>query len=272
MLTEFAQERVELAEKALKKKVKRATQPEHPGYGALHEVRIAGKKLRYLLEFFSPVLASSDQPDARAGGAPHKFNRFSHLSRLLENCPQACKQILWTTWWPCPSGSTMDAEGRLSEKRYCLYRLDTPQFANRPHTVDRTGGGDASDHARHNCIGGGVMKPFDATSRVRAAVVLLALSTALSGCYYYVPYAYVPYSAVPTTETQQWPFTMPDAAASDAAVSTYAYSALAAPVFVEPAYYPVAYPYYGWPAWWGPSVSLGFGYWGGCCYGWGGHG
>jgi len=116
------------------------------------------------------------------------------------------------------------------------------------------------------------MKPFDATSRVRAAVVLLALSTALSGCYYYVPYAYVPYSAVPTTETQQWPFTLPDAAASDSTVSPYPYSALAAPVFVEPAYYPVAYPYYGWPAWWGPSVSLGFGYWGGCCYGWGGHG
>ncbi|WP_429316138.1 CHAD domain-containing protein [Paraburkholderia sp. GAS448] len=113
MLTEFAQERVELAEKALKKKVKRAIQPEHPGYGALHEVRIAGKKLRYLLEFFSPVLASSDQSDARAGGAPHKFNRFSHLSRLLENCPQACKQILWTSRRPCPSSSIVDAERRL---------------------------------------------------------------------------------------------------------------------------------------------------------------
>jgi hypothetical protein len=112
-----------------------------------------------------------------------------------------------------------------------------------------------------------VMKPLDAMSRARGAVAMLALFTALSGCYYYVPY-----DAVPTTATQQWPFTMPDAAASDAAVSTYAYGALAAPVFVEPAYYPVAYPYYGWPPWWGPSVSLSLGYWGGCCYGWGGHG
>ncbi|MGF7000569.1 CHAD domain-containing protein [Paraburkholderia sp. GAS32] len=60
-LAEFAQERVELAEKALKKRVKRAIQPEHPGYAALHEVRIAGKKLRYLLELFSPALDGSHQ-------------------------------------------------------------------------------------------------------------------------------------------------------------------------------------------------------------------
>jgi CHAD domain-containing protein len=60
-LSEFAGERVELAEKALKKRIERATQPEHPGYAALHEVRIAGKKLRYLLEFFSPVLGGSHE-------------------------------------------------------------------------------------------------------------------------------------------------------------------------------------------------------------------
>lgn len=59
MLAEFAESRVDVAEKALKKKVKRAIQPEHPGYAALHEVRIAGKKLRYLLEFFAPVLDGS---------------------------------------------------------------------------------------------------------------------------------------------------------------------------------------------------------------------
>jgi hypothetical protein len=117
------------------------------------------------------------------------------------------------------------------------------------------------------------MNPLDAKSRARGAVAMLALSTALSGCYYYVPYPYVAYPAVPTTATQQqWPFTMPDAAASGSVISPYPYSALAAPVFVEPAYYPVAYPYYDWPVWWGPSVSLGFGYWGGCCYHWGGHG
>jgi CHAD domain-containing protein len=58
-LAEFAEARVALAEKALKKRVKRAVQPRYPDYGALHEVRIAGKKLRYLLEFFTPVLDGS---------------------------------------------------------------------------------------------------------------------------------------------------------------------------------------------------------------------
>ncbi|MGB8416762.1 CHAD domain-containing protein [Paraburkholderia sp.] len=60
-LAAFAHERVELAEKALKKRVKRATPRKDSGYAALHEIRIAGKKLRYLLEFFSPVLDGSHQ-------------------------------------------------------------------------------------------------------------------------------------------------------------------------------------------------------------------
>jgi len=59
VLSEFAEERVARAEKALQKRVRQATEPEHSGYATLHEVRIAGKKLRYLLEFFSPVLAHS---------------------------------------------------------------------------------------------------------------------------------------------------------------------------------------------------------------------
>ena len=121
------------------------------------------------------------------------------------------------------------------------------------------------------------MKPPGAASRARGAVAMLGLSTILSGCYYYyVPYGYVPYGEVPpTAATQPYTFTLPDAAGSGAApgetAATNTYIAEAAPVFVEPAYYPVAYPYYGWP-WWGPSVSLSFGYWGGCCYGGGHHG
>ncbi|SAL19956.1 CHAD domain-containing protein [Caballeronia udeis] len=59
VLSEFAEERVARAEKALQKRVRQATEPEHSGYATLHEVRISGKKLRYLLEFFSPVLAHS---------------------------------------------------------------------------------------------------------------------------------------------------------------------------------------------------------------------
>jgi len=60
-LAEFARDRVKLAEKALAKRIKHATLHEVSGYAALHDVRIAGKKLRYLLEFFSPVLDVSHQ-------------------------------------------------------------------------------------------------------------------------------------------------------------------------------------------------------------------
>ncbi|CAN0617420.1 CHAD domain containing protein [Burkholderia multivorans] len=60
-LADFARDRVKLAEKALEKRVKHATSHEVSGYAALHDVRIAAKKLRYLLEFFSPVLGVSHQ-------------------------------------------------------------------------------------------------------------------------------------------------------------------------------------------------------------------
>jgi hypothetical protein len=128
------------------------------------------------------------------------------------------------------------------------------------------------------------MKPLDAASTARSAVEVAALAAVLSGCYYYVPYGYAPYDEAPTGVTQEYPFTMSDAGASDAApgatASTNTYVTPGAPVFVGPAYYPVsypayypvAYPHYGWPAWWGPSVSLRFGYWSGCCYGGGRHG
>jgi len=128
------------------------------------------------------------------------------------------------------------------------------------------------------------MKPLKATSQSRSAAAAVAVSAAVSGCYYYAPYGSVPYGETLTAAMPQYPFTMSGVAAADtppdATASTNTYVAPAAPVFVAPAYYPVAYPayypvaypYHGWPAWWGPSVSLRFGYWSGCCYGGGRHG
>ena len=82
------------------------------------------------------------------------------------------------------------------------------------------------------------MNSLDASSHARSAVTVIAVSAALSGCYYYVPYGYVPYGEV---ATQPYPFTMPNAAAPGTAAgvtaSTNTYIAAAAPVFVEPAYY-----------------------------------
>ncbi|MEW9585204.1 CHAD domain-containing protein [Paraburkholderia sp. DGU8] len=61
-LATFAGQRAILAEKALRKRVKRVASASHSDYASLHEVRIAGKKLRYVLEFFSPVLDGNHQP------------------------------------------------------------------------------------------------------------------------------------------------------------------------------------------------------------------
>ena len=60
-IARFAEERVQVAEDALKKRVKHAVSADGSDYAALHEVRIAGKKFRYLLQFFAPVLDSDHQ-------------------------------------------------------------------------------------------------------------------------------------------------------------------------------------------------------------------
>lgn len=52
----FAEERVRLAQRALQKRSRRAARSETAHEEELHDVRKAGKKLRYLLEFFQPVI------------------------------------------------------------------------------------------------------------------------------------------------------------------------------------------------------------------------
>jgi CHAD domain-containing protein len=52
----FAEKRVRLAQRTLKKRSRRAARSESTHEEDLHDVRKAGKKLRYLLEFFQPVI------------------------------------------------------------------------------------------------------------------------------------------------------------------------------------------------------------------------
>ncbi|WP_460910960.1 CHAD domain-containing protein [Paraburkholderia jirisanensis] len=52
----FARKRVRRAQHALQKRSRRAARTETPSEEYLHDVRKAGKKLRYLLEFFQPVI------------------------------------------------------------------------------------------------------------------------------------------------------------------------------------------------------------------------
>jgi CHAD domain-containing protein len=55
-LRKFADKRVAASGHALKKRLKRASHAKRGNYASFHDVRKAGKKLRYLLEFFAPVL------------------------------------------------------------------------------------------------------------------------------------------------------------------------------------------------------------------------
>jgi CHAD domain-containing protein len=55
-IREFAEKRVRLAQRALQKRSRHAARSETAHEEDLHDVRKAGKKLRYLLEFFQPVI------------------------------------------------------------------------------------------------------------------------------------------------------------------------------------------------------------------------
>ena len=52
----FARKRLAAAEKSLNKRVRHAAHAKRSDYAAYHDVRKAGKKVRYLLEFFEPLL------------------------------------------------------------------------------------------------------------------------------------------------------------------------------------------------------------------------
>jgi CHAD domain-containing protein len=58
-LQKFADKRVTASERSLKKRIKRASHATRSNYTAFHDVRKAGKKVRYLLEFFGPILSGS---------------------------------------------------------------------------------------------------------------------------------------------------------------------------------------------------------------------
>jgi len=136
-----------------------------------------------------------------------------------------------------------------------------------------------------------VMKPVSAAAPLASAIAILSLT----GCYY--PYGYYPYGSypggtyyatVPGSATQQAVPVAPAGTATGPSTSDQQYAqgytqpALVAaappPAYAVPAYpaypyyqpYPVYAPYPAYPAYYGPALSIGFGfgYWGGH----GGHG
>lgn len=60
-LTKFARQRVVAAQKQLKKRMRVASRKGRSDYASFHEVRKAGKKVRYLLEFFEPLLGKKQR-------------------------------------------------------------------------------------------------------------------------------------------------------------------------------------------------------------------
>ena len=75
-IVEFARSRVKVAEKRMKARIKNALRRQHTDFETLQEVRIAGQKLRYLREFFAPVLK----------GRPNKgIKRLSTFQKKLES-------------------------------------------------------------------------------------------------------------------------------------------------------------------------------------------
>lgn len=71
-LREFADQRVAASERSLKKRMKRARRAKCSNYSAFHDVRKSGKKLRYLLEFFEPILS---------GGHKRVLKRLKQLQK-----------------------------------------------------------------------------------------------------------------------------------------------------------------------------------------------
>jgi CHAD domain-containing protein len=71
-LRKFATQRVDVSERSLKKRMKRASHAKRSNYAAFHDVRKAGKKLRYLLEFFEPMLK---------GGCKRTLKRLKEIQK-----------------------------------------------------------------------------------------------------------------------------------------------------------------------------------------------
>lgn len=77
----FAEKRVRLAQRALKKRSRHASRHETAYEEDLHDVRKAGKKLRYLLEFFQPVIKGGhDRTIKRLASAQDKLGQFNDLA------------------------------------------------------------------------------------------------------------------------------------------------------------------------------------------------
>ncbi|BAO89747.1 CHAD domain-containing protein [Caballeronia cordobensis] len=106
----FAKKRIDAARGQLKKRIKRALRAKRSDYAAYHEVRKAGKKVRYLLEFFDADIKPKLRSKVKSLKRLQK--RFGALNDVV-----ASHELL--------SQGTLDVGG--SETRHALRALDAEQ-------------------------------------------------------------------------------------------------------------------------------------------------
>lgn len=104
-LRKFAWKRVSAAEGALKKRMKRASRAKRSDYASFHDVRKAGKKVRYLLEFFEPLLDKKQQKGMR------KLKRLQKRLGAL-NDVVASRELLQDNLAALPEGTAVDSAMR----------------------------------------------------------------------------------------------------------------------------------------------------------------
>jgi CHAD domain-containing protein len=80
-IQEFAEDRVRRAQRALKKRSRYASRNDTAHEEDLHDVRKAGKKLRYLLEFFQPVIKGGhDRTIKELTSVQNKLGQFNDIA------------------------------------------------------------------------------------------------------------------------------------------------------------------------------------------------
>ncbi|CAD6517532.1 hypothetical protein LMG27952_00862 [Paraburkholderia hiiakae] len=88
-ISTFAKKRVRMAQRTLRKRSRRAVRSEAGHEDNLHDVRKAGKKLRYLLEFFQPVIKGDHERTLKELTSVQKmlgeFNDIAASETLIRN-------------------------------------------------------------------------------------------------------------------------------------------------------------------------------------------
>ena len=108
-LTRFARKRVSAAQKQLKKRMQHASKVGSSDYDSYHNVRKAGKKVRYLIEFFEPLLPKKQRKGLKNLKALQK--RFGGLNDVV-----ASRDLLTAHQGSLPEGASADAALRLLKK------------------------------------------------------------------------------------------------------------------------------------------------------------